>query len=78
MEKPLIKQASMCDMMPDAKKPPRTMEETDQCVRKSCLTHDICGAPLKPAIDLYPFVQWQNHNEDTLKRSAQGHHQSNV
>lgn len=74
MSVPLKSQLTMCDMIPDNP----TERTTDQGIRRSCVTYDLCQRPAKEADNLYSFVQWQKHNEDLLSRSAQGHHQSSV
>lgn len=77
MNRTLAKQATMCDMMPAADGSSGT-NVVDDGAPQSCLMRDVGRDPVKQANDLYSFVQWQEHNEDMLIRSVQGHHQSNV
>lgn len=74
MDKSLVKQSTMCDMIPHN----GAQENADQDTHRSCTTYNICTAPEKQENDLYTFIQWQEHNEDLLRRSIKGHHQSNV
>lgn len=75
MDKSLVKQNTMCDMIPDDGV---FRKNTDQDIHRSCITYNVCKSPEKQDNDLYTFIQWQEHNEDLLRRSIKGHHQSNV
>lgn len=74
MKKTLENQLSMCDMIPN-----NDASKTHDEQGLTCTAYNVCQTVEKAQEnDLYPFVQWHEHNKDLLSRSIQGHHQSNV